>query len=143
MSYVLTVPVRAHTIIAAYMIILQRLGPVTSTSLHSAQQFVYCRVFRFVIIIVRKFLCLPSYLQVAPPQHSPPPPKGPPKVARIVRPTTTPKLHTKPAPRQTHQQPRTPQQTSQFTQGGHERKQQEGADSETFFSSLVEYFKIS
>ena len=55
MSYVLTVPVRAHTIIAAYMIILQRLGPVTSTSLHSAQQFVYCRVFRFDIIIVRKF----------------------------------------------------------------------------------------
>ena len=74
MSYVLTVPVRAHTIIAAYMIILQRLGPVTSTSLHSAQQFVYCRVFRFVIIIVRKFLCPPSYLQVAPPQHSPLPP---------------------------------------------------------------------
>ena len=58
-----------------------------------------------------------------------------------VRPTTTPKLHTKPAPPQTHQQPRTPQQTSQFTQGGQERKQQEGADSETFFSSLVDISK--
>ena len=51
------------------------------------------------------------------------------------------KLHTKPTPPLTHQQPRTLQQTSQFTQGGQERKQQEGADSETFFSSLVDISK--
>ena len=119
MSYVLTVPVRAHTIIAAYMIILQRLGPVTSTSLHSAQQFVYCRVFRFDIIIVRKFFvsapptCRLHLLNTLPSPLRPP--KGRP-YCTTYNDTKTP-YQTNLPPRQTHQQPRPPQQTSQSTQG--------------------------
>ena len=55
-----------------------------------------------------------------------------------VRSYNNTKLQTKPTSPLTHQQPGSLQQNSQFTQGGQEWKQQEGADSKTFFSSLVD-----
>ena len=60
------------------------------------------------------------------------------KEDKVVRSYNNTKLQTKPTSPLTHQQPGYLQQSSQFTQGGQEWKQQEGADSKTFFSSLVD-----
>ena len=59
-------------------------------------------------------------------------------ILAAVRSYNNTKLQTKPTSPLTHQQPGSLQQSSQFTQGGQEWKQQEGADSKTFFSSLVD-----
>ena len=62
-----------------------------------------------------------------------------------VRPITTPKLHTKQArpPGRLTSNPDPRNKLASPPKGSREEATQEGADLETFFSSLVEYFKIS